>query len=526
MAGGSSVQKSGWPVVSRKRHRVAGYVFTPDGQLHANLGLLDYFAPGGILPTEAVFNRRLERANGSFALWLDDGHRRLAAVDRLRSIPLFWSDKPLSGAFHARDLAPNAPPDPVLAHFFREWGHTPFDASLWANVHQLPPGSALAADGDAPPRVWNWFSLRRVGGMTGLVEAELLQLLDGVADRLTDRLTTLAASRPIALALNGDLSSRLLLALLRRVGYPELFCWTYGHPQSSHVALSKAVAQQLACPWFFVDSRRLRVDQLMDATGQGFLLSAHRGAYVPQVAPFLALEALRAGSSFNPEALVIWGGWGDEISGSDLPTAELAQHFGLTHTGVMARLQDQLRNGQARKHRTNNEKVQQLALQQLLAWGPLQSSRDWLALYEAWLLAGPFTLKALSMARAAEHVGCDWMTPLADAEWLQLWFDVPNAFRAEQALFRKWLNERFGRPMGLTFEVNRRAPNRLLGWMHRFRSRQVPSSIVDLTPLALHLAEASGEPIWSGKHRPSEEQVLAAWFLQHYGYRSPVSGAP
>jgi asparagine synthase (glutamine-hydrolysing) len=346
-----------------------------------------------------------------------------------------------------------------------------------------------------------------------------------VADRLTDRLTTLAASRPIALAFNGDLSSQLVLALLRRVGYPEVFCWTYGHPRSSHVALSKEVAQQLACPWFFVDSRRFRADKLIEASGQQFLRAAHRGAFVPQLAPFLALQALCADPSFNSQVLMIWGGWGEEITGINLPTGEIAQHYGLTHAGVLARLLDQLRNGQARKHLPCNEEVQQLALQQLMAWGSLESPRDWLALLETWLLAGPSSLKALSMARAAEHFGFDWMPPLADAEWLQFWFDVPNSFRAEQALFHKWLNVRFGRPMGLAFEGRRRATNRLWRWMYRLRSQQVPSNSVDLTPLALQLAEATGTPFRSLKHRPSEEQILAAWLLQQYGYSLPVSEA-
>jgi asparagine synthase (glutamine-hydrolysing) len=100
---------------------------------------------------------------------------------------------------------------------------------------------------------------------------ELAERLDAVLTRCFGRLVEFADGRTIVVPLSGGNDSRLLLAMLKRLGYPSLQAFTYGRPDNREAVVSRRVAELPGVPWHFVPYD--------NASWRRCFLSAERGDY-------------------------------------------------------------------------------------------------------------------------------------------------------------------------------------------------------------------------------------------------------
>lgn len=66
------------------------------------------------------------------------------------------------------------------------------------------------------------------------------------------RLAEYSHGRTVVVPLGGGLDSRLVLLMLKRIGYDNVVSFTYGRPGNKESRISKQVALELHIPWYFI----------------------------------------------------------------------------------------------------------------------------------------------------------------------------------------------------------------------------------------------------------------------------------
>ncbi|MEI7903425.1 MAG: asparagine synthase-related protein, partial [bacterium] len=198
----------------------------------------------------------VRQLNGSFAIVVRAGNEVFAAVDRLRSIPLFYGthDGKLllsDDAFWVREQSGDATIDPVSEGEFLRTSYVFGRNTLSPSVRQLQPGECLFARPEGIEV--KFYYLHTHGNYLSLSESEYFDQLDVVFRNVFQRLIDSVRGRTIVVPLSGGYDSRYIAAMLKNLGYEKVICYTYGRPTSYEVATSRRVAETLGYPWHYVE---------------------------------------------------------------------------------------------------------------------------------------------------------------------------------------------------------------------------------------------------------------------------------
>ena len=269
----------------------------------------------------------LHKLTGSFAVVCQGGGEFLAAVDRVRSIPLFFS------VSKNRVMISDDPSRMDSENKRSPFSHLPFcefllagyvtgAATILDGVSQIPPGHLIHARDNAgkilvqPSQYYEYFYPEKSDAEDADLEAELSQVFNSVFDRYYK----LWRYRKIVVPLSGGLDSRLIIAMLKKIGCTNVLCYSYGNPNSQDSKISREIAQKLGFEWkfipypnmnFWTDLQKEDLFRRYVDFGAQYSSLAH-----PQDWP--ALRILQ--KEFDGErAVIIPGHTGDFLSGGHIP---------------------------------------------------------------------------------------------------------------------------------------------------------------------------------------------------------------
>ena len=198
---------------------------------------------------------------GFYAVVSEEPHRVTAAVDRIRSIPIFYG-RSRDGGFRLSDRA-DWVRDEVQAtdvligarNDFLLAGYVTGENTLFDGVKQLQAGQRLDAreiDGRVEVVVDDYFLFKR--SYSSLADDEALESeLESVLTIVMERMVELAAGRQIAIPLSGGNDSRVIAMYLSSMCPDRVVTFAYGRPALGEVAISRAVAEALGLEWHFVE---------------------------------------------------------------------------------------------------------------------------------------------------------------------------------------------------------------------------------------------------------------------------------
>ena len=193
--------------------------------------------------------------NGMFAfgLWDQRARRLLLARDHVGVKPLYWAlrggGRNTTLAFGSEPKAVLACPwvsrelDPVALDAYIDLFYVPQPRSIFADVHQLPPASALSWH-DGEVRTWQWWDAQPATEESHDLEtwAEIVEPVLRDAIILQTR-----SDVPLGAFLSGGLDSSTIVAVLAESGGPpvETFCVGYGDEGKSYDerAMARVVAR-------------------------------------------------------------------------------------------------------------------------------------------------------------------------------------------------------------------------------------------------------------------------------------------
>lgn len=400
-------------------------------QLHAvgQLSILQFGSLLASLPNE-----------WAFVAW--SGERRLAATDRIRSYPLFFSMAKgnVSISNSARLLRGRMESDALNRDALLEFamaGYVTGSDTLYTGVKQLQAGELIAMSAnEAVPhrhRYYRYIPQPVAGGIGQWREA-----LAVTTEQIFKRTIEKAQGRPLLIPLSGGLDSRLIVCMLRHLKYDNVRTFSYGLPGNYEAKIAREVAGKLGLPWEFVPTTH--------SGFRNFFWSKQRKAFsdfadglcaVPTMQDIHPLWILRERGLPN-DTIVINGQSGDFISGGHIPAQLLniegrqtvvesiyGRHFGLSKRLMtpanIATVSERIRNDIGEMDVVSKSRVEPAGL------------------YESWEWQERQCKYVISWQRGYDWLRLGWHLPLWDADYMDLWSRVPYELKLNQKLYKEYL---------------------------------------------------------------------------------------
>ena len=447
----------GWRTIARggATIRVKGYLngggFSGAAFSAQADGLIAAIAAGD---TDAI-GGLLRGLDGHFALCMATPSGVLAAVDRVRSIPLAYAredhglviDDQASRMRRRLGLGvEDIDPDAALA--FAMSGFTIGPATLYKGMRQLLPGEFLLCKTGRSTPLLHRYAVYRPWRAQPRSRDVLLSELTDVTLGILEKLARSAAGRQILVPLSAGMDSRLIVSGLAHLGYRNVTCFSYGTKDNYEAAAARKIAIHLGYPWTFVPFTHhfARAAFHGDLHGR-YHDFADNAAATPVEHDFLALLRMDGADWVDKDAILVNGQAGDYISGSHIPPSLSEPLRSMDRGARDAILFDAL----VAKHyglwpslrtRDNLHRIKRMLWNDLEEAGaPFDDPETSFALYEFSEFQNRQCKYVVAGQRAYEFFGYEWRLPLWDNDYLDFWERAPLSAKIDRNLFRAMLEK-------------------------------------------------------------------------------------
>lgn len=413
------------------------------GFINRNLIKDDEFAR--TVKKESNIENLLYNINGPYSFIREDRDIVYAAVDRIRSFPLFYaeydenlfvSDSPRWIRDQIDVTYNNSGENEFLLAGFVSGRNT-----LIAPIKQLQAGEYLTYDKNKKVlNIINYYSFKH-----NLSEdfSPTIEGLDKIHNKVFQRLIDSLQGRPAVVPLSGGYDSRLIVMKLKELGYENVICFTYGRRDEWEVNISKQVADTIGYKWVFIPYDRKSMYQMYNSEDRKQYYN-YSGRFVssPHIQDWFAVKTLKEKSIIPNESVIIPGHTGDFISGEHIPSY-YAEHDSLKKEDL---LQDILKYHYKlwdKSRISNNEfkSIKDKIDKQLKTQKNILSNKVIADLYENWVWQERQAKFICNSLRVYEFFGYEWRLPLWDHDLMEYWSEVPFRLRINRNFYIKYANE-------------------------------------------------------------------------------------
>jgi asparagine synthase (glutamine-hydrolysing) len=399
--------------------------------------------------TETEITRWLVSLDGFFGFAVILGSTIIAGVDRLRSIPLFYtlvnhqlviSDlaSELAILTGSRSLDAQSTAEFLLARYVTG------PETLISNIHQIQAGEFILTRPAQPGEVLRrrYFAYLHDDGEE-FDEHELGGNFQQSLTAIFDRLVRSVGGGRLVIPLSGGYDSRLIAVMLKEMGYENVLCFTYGQPDNWEVTYSRQIARKLGYRWIHVpySYQRWRQESTNPEIGD-YLLWAGGLSSLPHLQDWLAVRQLVERQEVGANDFIVPGHTGDFISGGHLKAkyASLASNDLPALAGAIFSRHYHLWNIHPAKYGVKDQLVSKI--EKTLAEFS-DDQRDPGSRLECWEWQERQAKFIVNSVRVYEYWGCQWRMPLWDAQFIHFWRKVPFSLRLNQCFYKKELVKLF-----------------------------------------------------------------------------------
>lgn len=145
---------------------------------------------------------------------------------------------------------------------------------------------------------------------------DLLELTSQKIFEAGERMVRFLNGRMAVVPLSGGFDSRLIACLLKKFGYKNVICFTYGK-YTHETGLSKKVAETLGFKWYFIDYTHLNYSgYTQDETFLRYVTDYANGYCMPYLQEYFAVKYLKENNLIDEDAVFLPGHSGDYLAGS------------------------------------------------------------------------------------------------------------------------------------------------------------------------------------------------------------------
>ena len=389
-----------------------------------------------VLETEVDVVSFLKCLSGSFVMVFKKGDICWAAVDRIRSIPLYYStdglrisDSPMPSL--ADDI------DWTLMDSLKKLEFVQGTSTSLHDWKQIQAGEFLWIENGRPmPKPYTSHSRLKDSllGYDGLKD-KFIDVVDGMANRFVQYLD----GRPVAVPLSGGFDSRFVLSLLKSTGYSNISAFTYGQPDGHEAKVAQKVCEAIEVPWHFIEYDERVFDGVFNDQWDAFIEYASGWVSVPQEQEYFALNQLK--ERLPADTVICPGFSGDVQAGSFLPNEFFKKKWRKSPKSSQEYIAEQL---------TRSPMVDDIQVRS--QEGEEYDFDSFYSEVEEWILRERISKYVVNGVRCYEFFGFDWYLPLWDTEFVTFWNTVPNNFRIDKRLYADVLTDLFFSPMDIDFK--------------------------------------------------------------------------
>ena len=429
-----------------------GYAFI-DAQCYSGEALVRYVADClDEAPPEAhisILKKLIPRLNGGWALVYETEGIVLAAVDRLRGIPLFYAIE--NGKVFLSDDArevleylSKAEMDDICAAEFLVTGYVTGKDTLYKGLYQIQPGEILEVKifKDASPQISTYRYYRFIfGNYFEADEQELEEELSKLWHRIFSCYTDALKGKTAVIPLSGGLDSRLAAAMFKKCGAENVICFSYGKPGNDEAEASRAVANALGYKWLFCPYdnpswyKWFREKQMREYIDYGSNYSS-----IAHIQDWPATRKILSDISAN-DVVFIPGHSLDMIAGSHIPDELFNATENIMYDTLVSEaiLSHHYALWPWRDACPNLQDIFVKRIRKLLPEFADNDKSEAIGAYETWDLESRQALFIINSVRVYEFFGYHWMLPWWDYELMDFFLMVQLDLRFQKRLYRNTL---------------------------------------------------------------------------------------
>lgn len=397
--------------------------------------------------TKEDFIKGIQELNGFYTLISRQGGQLFAAVDRVRSIPLFYAQK--AQEFYLSDCADwvreqvgNTELDPLAKEEFLLTGYVTGPDTLFPDVKQIQAGECIIIE-DNPDGIivekHRYYQYVH-NYPDSVTEEELLNQHDEVLINIFDRLIKIAAGRTIVVPLSGGYDSRLIVLMLKRLGYDKVIAFSYGRPGNSESVVSKQVANSLGIQWEFVEySNELWYQWYHSDEYKKYARFADGYTSLPHIQDWPAVWNLKKDNRIPQDSIFVPGHSADLPAGSR--SASIPELYNNEPIDPRTVYQTVLKYHYSlfdwTKRRKELEPLFIDRIKQTL--GTIEQYPDNASAFESWDIAERQAKFIINSLRVYEFWGYNWWMPFWDYEYMRFWTGVPLIYRNQKVLYDTYI---------------------------------------------------------------------------------------
>lgn len=437
-----------------------GFFFDNDGNYYEKDSMLELIVNKNISSDDEL-KSFLHSLNGFFAMIIQKNGRIYCAVDRLRSIPLFYKqDKDRLIITDAIQI-PNkvVSTDTPEYYEFMLTGVTVGDATLLPDYKQLLPCEIISFyDSNIESKFYFDHAKRN------LLPPDYnthYQDINRITDDFTKRLIQSVGNRSIIIPLSGGYDSRYILTALKRFSFNNVICYTYGSTDSFETDIANKVASQLGYTIHTIEYTEEKWDALLNNDKfLDYIRYSFNFASLPHIQDFIALEELQKNNLIPKDGVFVPGFCGDLLGGSKIPS-EIKD--GKYESEVKKQCSNFiLKNNFKNVNLIMKSDIQKQILQKIekaMDGTPLDADK-FIAYYERFLIDNRLAKFTINALRPYEFFGYEWRMPLWDNELTEYWYSVPLHNRINSTLYNNFLFDNLFDKFSVSFKKSKPLSNR------------------------------------------------------------------
>lgn len=268
--------------------------------------------------------KKLLALNGHYSLIIETSNFIFCSVDRVRSIPLFYGIKDDSfiisdDANYMRKLI-DPPFNEEAGAEFLVTGYVTGNETLFEGIYQIQAGEYLIYNKADGSLIKSYYHRYLHGNYFSDPEEVLLDQLDDVMIRVFQRLIETTKGKQLVVPLSGGLDSRIIVAMLKRLGVDDVICFGYGKRGNHEAEISRQVAEMLGYRWLFVEYTKEKLYSWYNSEQMNkYLDYAGNLTSLPHIQDFFAVKELKEKGVVSGNAVFVPGHSGDMLAGSWIP---------------------------------------------------------------------------------------------------------------------------------------------------------------------------------------------------------------
>lgn len=374
-----------------------------------------------------------------------------AAVDACRSNPIYWhhAKNGYLLSSQAQTIANLVKPalDINQRLAFQMSGYTIGDGTLWSSIKNINCGEFIffCNKGDFYKSKYFTYCPWIKKETTYLNLKNMLKL---EINKILENLVKKANGRNIIIPLSAGLDSRLIASGLKKIGYNNVKCFSYGLRNNFESKASKKIAEKLGFQWKFIEINHTKIRKYFQSNQyKEFFENCNDGCATPGIQDAYAIKKLIDEEFISHQDLIVNGNSGDFISGGHLPVISKEWYVQNNKHNVI----DVIFDEHYKKHYSlwesllteNNKKIIKEEITKHILSIKIEANQEILpqGVIEMIEYENRQAKYVINFQRVYDYYKLNWALPLWDKSFIDFWYKVPPEHKVNQKLYKEVLAE-------------------------------------------------------------------------------------